>query len=80
MRRFEEQYLRVTVQQPHRLIRDLQQHLLGPDLVFGVQEDQLLDGIIHSGDGLRLVHHKGGEMLRGMCYNVTDTLEPEAKG
>lgn len=30
-------YLCVAVQQPDRLVCDLQKHLLGPDLVFGVQ-------------------------------------------
>lgn len=57
-------YLCVAVQQPDRLVCDLQKHLLGPDLVFGVEEDQLLDGIVHRGDGLGLVHDERGEMLR----------------
>lgn len=57
-------YLCVTVQQPDRLVCDLQQHLLGPDFVFGVQKDQFLDGIIHRDNGLCLVHQKRGEVLR----------------
>lgn len=57
-------YLCVTVQQPDRLVCDLQEHLLGPDFVFCVQKDQFLDGIVHCGDGLCLVHDECGEMLR----------------
>lgn len=37
---------------------------MGPDLVFGIQQDQLLDRVVHCGDGLGLVHEERGEMLR----------------
>lgn len=75
-------YLCVTVQQPDRLVRDLQEHLLGPDFVSGVQKHQFLDGIIHGDNGLWLVHNESREMLKrkhwvGKCQ-ITERHEIKA--
>lgn len=57
-------YLCLTVQQPDGLVIHLQQHLLCPDLLFGVEQDELPDCVIHCRDGLALVHDEGGQVLK----------------
>lgn len=57
-------YLCLTVQQPDGLVIHLQQHLLSPNLLFGVEQDEFPDSIIHCRDGLALVHDEGGQVLK----------------
>lgn len=56
-------YLGLAVQEADGLVIHLQQHLLCPDLLFGVEQDEFPDGIIHRHDGLTLVHDEGGQVL-----------------
>ena len=73
-------HLGVTVQQFDGLVGDLQQHLLSPDLIFGVEQNQLLDGVIHGCYGVGLVHHEGGQVLETEEEEEEEEEEKERGG
>lgn len=77
-------YLGLHVQQPQRLVIDLQQHLLCPDLLLGAQMHQLPDGVVHRRDGLTLVHDERGQVLGGQAVVSQSRAllvpRPRAKG
>lgn len=57
-------YLRLAVQQANGFVVHLQQHLLRPDLLFGAEQDEFSNGVVHRHDGLALVHDEGGQVLK----------------
>lgn len=57
-------HLGLAVQEFDGFFRHLQQHFLCPDFVFGVQQLQLLDGIIYCSNGLWFIHDECREMLQ----------------
>ena len=61
-------HLGVCVDEADRLLVHLEDHVLGPDLPFGVQETQLPDPILDGDHGLFPIHHKRGQVLRQRMY------------
>lgn len=78
-------HLSSTIQQSNRFVIHLQQHFLGPDLLFGAQLFELPDGIFHCYNGLAFIHDEGSQVLErggnspkgqtGMINNLTPKFD-----